>query len=108
MKIAVLGTGPVGQALAGRFADLGHDVVVGVWRGDRHPDHAAVGWAAATAAAGAGSVYLEYPVWMWHWASPDDVSVPWARARVLPLPQEVVAAKRAAVSASGAKRPWLK
>ncbi|MGZ8177735.1 PIG-L deacetylase family protein [Williamsia sp. SKLECPSW1] len=76
----------------------GHDVVVGVWRGDRHPDHAAVGWAAATAASGAGSVYLEYPVWMWHWASPDDVSVPWARARVLSLPAAVVAAKRAAVA----------
>jgi LmbE family N-acetylglucosaminyl deacetylase len=76
----------------------GHDVVVGVWRGDRHPDHAAVGWAAATAAAGAGSVYLEYPVWMWHWATPDDASVPWSRARVLPLSDEVVAAKREAVA----------
>ncbi|WP_299569609.1 PIG-L family deacetylase [uncultured Williamsia sp.] len=76
----------------------GHDIVVGVWRGDRHPDHAAVGWAAATAAAGAGSVYLEYPVWMWHWASPDDASVPWSRARVLPLSDEVVEAKRTAVA----------
>ena len=29
MKIAVLGTGMVGQALAGRFAELGHEVAVG-------------------------------------------------------------------------------
>ncbi|MGC1212872.1 MAG: NAD(P)-binding domain-containing protein [Micromonospora sp.] len=29
MKIAVLGTGMVGQALAGRVAELGHDVTVG-------------------------------------------------------------------------------
>jgi predicted dinucleotide-binding enzyme len=29
MRIAVLGTGVVGQALAGRLADLGHDVTVG-------------------------------------------------------------------------------
>lgn len=29
MKIAVLGTGKVGQALAGRLSGLGHDVVVG-------------------------------------------------------------------------------
>jgi predicted dinucleotide-binding enzyme len=29
MKIAVLGTGMVGQAIAGRFAELGHDVTVG-------------------------------------------------------------------------------
>ena len=29
MRIAVLGTGPVGRALAGRLAELGHEVVVG-------------------------------------------------------------------------------
>lgn len=29
MKIAVLGTGMVGQAIAGRFAELGHEVTVG-------------------------------------------------------------------------------
>jgi predicted dinucleotide-binding enzyme len=29
MRIAVLGTGMVGQAIAGRLADLGHDVTVG-------------------------------------------------------------------------------
>lgn len=29
MRIAVLGTGRVGRALAGRFAELGHEVVVG-------------------------------------------------------------------------------
>jgi predicted dinucleotide-binding enzyme len=29
MRIAVLGTGPVGQAVGGRLAELGHEVVVG-------------------------------------------------------------------------------
>jgi hypothetical protein len=29
MRIAVLGTGPVGQALAGKLAEVGHEVVVG-------------------------------------------------------------------------------
>ena len=29
MKIAVLGTGMVGQTLAGRLAELGHEVTVG-------------------------------------------------------------------------------
>jgi predicted dinucleotide-binding enzyme len=29
MKIAVLGTGPVGQAVAGRLAELGHEVTIG-------------------------------------------------------------------------------
>ena len=34
MKIAVMGTGPVGQALAGKLAELGHEVTVGT----RDPD----------------------------------------------------------------------
>ena len=43
MKIAVLGTGMVGQALAGRLAELGHDVVLGTrdpeaTRGRTEPD----------------------------------------------------------------------
>src|SRR4051812_24811403 len=29
MRIAVLGTGPVGRAVAGRLAELGHEVVIG-------------------------------------------------------------------------------
>ena len=39
------------------------------WRGDGHPDHEAVGRAAAVAAARTGAELLEYPVWMWHWAT---------------------------------------
>ena len=55
------------------------------WRGDGHPDHEAVGRAAAVAAQRAGAKLLEYPVWMWHWARPDDPAVPWYRiARVVP------------------------
>jgi LmbE family N-acetylglucosaminyl deacetylase len=51
------------------------------WRGDGHPDHEAVGRAAAAACARTGTTLLEYPVWMWHWASPTDPAVPWDRAR---------------------------
>lgn len=55
------------------------------WRGDGHPDHEAVGRAAAVAAARAGAKLLEYPVWMWHWARPDDAAVPWHRmVRIAP------------------------
>ncbi len=49
------------------------------WRGDGHPDHEAVGRAAAWACAHTGVTLLEYPVWMWHWASPGDPAVPWDR-----------------------------
>jgi LmbE family N-acetylglucosaminyl deacetylase len=55
------------------------------WRGDGHPDHEAVGRAAAAACARTGATLLEYPVWMWHWASPTDPAVPWDRARSLPV-----------------------
>ncbi len=40
------------------------------WRGDGHPDHEAVGRAAAVAASRTGAVLLEYPIWMWHWLIP--------------------------------------
>jgi LmbE family N-acetylglucosaminyl deacetylase len=49
------------------------------WRGDGHPDHEAVGRACAAAAKLTGAALLEYPVWMWHWAVPDDDYVPWHR-----------------------------
>jgi len=51
------------------------------WRGDGHPDHEAVGRAAAAACRRTGTVLLEYPLWMWHWAAPADREVPWERAR---------------------------
>lgn len=67
------------------------------WRGDGHPDHEAVGRAAATAAAAAGTTLLEYPVWMWHWAAVDDAAVPWDRLRLMPT--DDAAMERKAVAA---------
>jgi LmbE family N-acetylglucosaminyl deacetylase len=55
------------------------------WRGDGHPDHEAVGRAAAAATRRTGAVFMEYPVWMWHWALPDDPAVPWDRAHAVAL-----------------------
>jgi LmbE family N-acetylglucosaminyl deacetylase len=66
------------------------------WRGDGHPDHEAVGRAAAQACARTGGAVLEYPVWMWHWASPADPGVPWDRACSLPVPGWALARKRLA------------
>jgi LmbE family N-acetylglucosaminyl deacetylase len=56
------------------------------WRGDGHPDHETVGRAAAAACARSGATLLEYPVWMWHWASPTDPAVPWDHAYSVPVP----------------------
>ncbi|PXX09189.1 PIG-L deacetylase family protein [Mycolicibacterium moriokaense] len=78
----------------GRLVDLLTDILAkrppgtwcaANWRGDGHPDHEAVGRAAAVATQRTGAVLLEYPVWMWHWALPGDGAVPWDRAQAAPL-----------------------
>ena len=56
-----------------------------------------MGRAAAVAAARAGAKLLEYPVWMWHWARPDDTAVPWHRmTRIAPDPAAVARKRLAA------------
>jgi LmbE family N-acetylglucosaminyl deacetylase len=69
------------------------------WRGDGHPDHEAVGRAAARACTTTGARLLEYPIWMWHWAQPGDRDVPWERAYRIDLPAASIAAKAAAITA---------
>ncbi|MBM2615674.1 PIG-L family deacetylase [Actinoplanes sp. LDG1-06] len=69
------------------------------WREDGHPDHEAVGRAAARACAATGAVLLEYPIWTWHWSTPGDTRVPWDRAWRVPLGQNARKAKRAAIEA---------
>lgn len=68
------------------------DLVLAPWRCDGHPDHEALGRVAAELAPFS---LLEYPVWMWHWATPGDPRVPWSRLRAAPVPD--VTAKAAAV-----------
>ena len=66
------------------------------WRGDGHPDHEAVGRAAAAACAHTDAALLEYPIWMWHWAHPDDADVPWDRAYSIPTSARAIDRKRQA------------
>lgn len=49
--------------LADRLADEFGRLLLATWRRDGHPDHEAVGRAAATAATRCGARLLEYPVW---------------------------------------------
>jgi len=46
------------------------DVLLAPWRHDPHPDHGAIGAAAATAAQRSGARLIEYPVWMTYWTQP--------------------------------------
>jgi LmbE family N-acetylglucosaminyl deacetylase len=79
-------------------AERGPAWCIAPWTGDGHPDHAAAG-AAAITAAGTTARMLAYPVWMWHWAKPNDPRVPWWQARRVLLPDDVRDAKRAAAAA---------
>lgn len=77
---------------AGRSVTL-----VAPWRHDGHPDHEAAGRAATAAAARTDSRILEYPIWFWHWATPQDLP---ARGLVVHrLNDADVAAKQAAIEA---------
>ena len=66
------------------------------WRHDGHSDHEAAGRAAAVAAHRTDARLLEYPIWLWHWAAPDEA--PWAAFRTLPLVGAVRARKSHALS----------
>lgn len=55
--------------------------VVAPWRLDGHPDHAAAGEVAALVAARSGARLLEYPIWAWHWSSPEDPVWPTGHGR---------------------------
>lgn len=75
------------------------DVVFTTWAFDGHPDHEACERAARAAAAVRGARLYEVPVWGWHWAPAGTPRMPWDRARLLALPAELLARKRAAVQA---------
>ena len=80
------------------FRETGPDVwCATTWRNDGHPDHEAVGRATAAACKSSGATLLEFPVWMFQWAHPDDAVVPSDRARALALPAKIVRTKLAAI-----------
>ena len=75
----------------------GDDLLLVTCRFDGHPDHEACGDVAMSIARDSDATVFEYPVWMWHWASPNEPLIPWQRARRLPLAESTVASKRAAI-----------
>ncbi|MCY7413603.1 MAG: PIG-L family deacetylase [Salinibacterium sp.] len=74
-------------------AAVGAELIIAPWRGDGHGDHCAAGEAASSAAAETGARLLEYPIWLWHWAKPNDATVPWDRFLRLPLDPATCQAK---------------
>ncbi|MFE4541771.1 PIG-L family deacetylase [Arthrobacter sp. NPDC056727] len=72
-------------------------VIVAPYRGDGHIDHDTLGAVAAEAAAAGGHGLLEYPIWYWLWATPEDTA--WRSWTRLPLSPGEREAKRAALGA---------
>jgi LmbE family N-acetylglucosaminyl deacetylase len=75
------------------------DVVLTTWRHDGHPDHDATGRAAVSACTAAACRLVEVPVWMWHWARPGDLRVPWHRLKAVRLAPDARARKQHALHA---------
>ena len=78
------------------------DVATGllaVWAHDGHPDHETVGRGAQRVGDRLGVPLGMYPIWMWHWASPDDPAIPWHRVQTFDLDEQALDRKRAAVEA---------
>lgn len=80
-------------ARSGRPAE--NAVIVAPYRGDGHTDHDVLGTVAAKVADEGGHGLLEYPIWYWLWASPDDPT--WKSWVQVPLTPEEQYAKAQAM-----------
>ncbi|MEO8543445.1 MAG: PIG-L family deacetylase [Burkholderiaceae bacterium] len=75
------------------------DVVCSTWQLDGHPDHDATGEIAGRVSAAIGCRHLQFPIWMWHWATPGDRRVPWQELRRLSLTADATRRKELAINA---------
>ncbi|AXJ09646.1 bifunctional PIG-L family deacetylase/class I SAM-dependent methyltransferase [Arthrobacter sp. PM3] len=93
----------VREAAAGCGRAPGEVVLVAPYRSDGHSDHDVLGAVAAELSAAAGHALLEYPIWYWLWAAPDEPADPagapwrgWFRLPLRPAEQQAKAAAMAA------------
>jgi len=84
-----------------------NDTVFSTWVLDGHPDHEATACATASAAAHRQCRHWQAPVWMWHWAQPQQPQVPWQRMRRLALPAAALRRKLDAIQAHSSQLAWL-
>ncbi len=88
-----------GAAGTGRSAD--RIIVVAPYRHDGHTDHETLGSVAAEFCTARGYGLLEYPIWYWQWAGPDDEAWrTWFRLPLSPVEQQ---AKAAAMASHGSQ-----
>ncbi len=91
------------QRLREELHDGGAGTVVAVtWAGDGHRDHRVVG-TIVDRIVPPGATLWRYPIWMWHWATPETPGLPWETAASLTLTPFELARKRRAVGAFGSQ-----
>lgn len=76
----------------------GRVMLVAPYRHDGHTDHDALGTMAAHIAEELGLGLLEYPIWYWHWATPER-DTEWEHWRSLNLDVDTTRAKARATAA---------
>jgi LmbE family N-acetylglucosaminyl deacetylase len=74
------------------------DRVLTTWRSDAHPDHEASARAVERAAAQCGAEVAQFPVWAWHWLSPEAPTSPLPGAQRLVLSPAACRAKATALA----------
>lgn len=72
-------------------------LVLAPWTGDGHKDHDALGRAAIAASAATRAATVHFPLWLWHWGTPD--TLPWEHLVVSETSLVGCWRKRAAVAA---------
>lgn len=72
-------------------------LILAPWRLDGHPDHEIAGSCAAAAAARTDTELAEYPIWFWHWGSPEALPTDRLRAHHLTRADRLI--KNAAIDA---------
>ncbi|MGV8858653.1 PIG-L family deacetylase [Rhodoglobus sp.] len=93
-------TGALRDGIVGALASgQGRTLIAATWRGDGHGDHRVVGEICADVARAHGVSLVEYPIWLWHWSSPEDPRTPWSDLRTMTLTADERDAKRRAIAA---------
>jgi LmbE family N-acetylglucosaminyl deacetylase/SAM-dependent methyltransferase len=74
-------------------------IVVTPWVGDRHPDHIACAEVGARLARTRRIHHWQFPIWLWHWGTPESRELTVKPLRRLCLDERAMAAKRNALKA---------
>jgi LmbE family N-acetylglucosaminyl deacetylase/SAM-dependent methyltransferase len=82
-------------------------VVVTTWVGDRHPDHIACAEVGVRLAQTRRIPHWQFPIWLWHWGTPESRELSAQPLRRLCLDEAAIAAKRNALKAHESQRTPL-